>query len=47
MKTLNLLYKSCIQVELIEWKMIKFWMWEMKLFRISKIISLEQKFIEA
>ena len=26
--------------------MMKFWMWKMKLFRIPKIISLEQKFIK-
>ena len=47
MKALNLLYKSCIQIELIEWEMIKFWVWKVKFFWISKTTSLEQKFIKA
>ena len=46
MKALNLLYKSCIQIELIEWEMIKFWMWKVKLLRIPKTTFLEQKFIK-
>ena len=47
MKALNLLYKSCIQIELIEWEMMKFWMWKVKLLRIPKITFLKQKFIKA
>ena len=47
MKALNLLYKSCIQIELIGWEMVEFWVWKMKLLRTPKTISLEQKFIKA
>ena len=47
MKALNLLYKSCIQIELIGWEMMKFWVWKVKLLRTPKTTFLEQKFIKA
>ena len=47
MKALNLLYKSCIQIKLIGWEMVEFWVWKVKLLRTPKTTSLEQKFIKA